>query len=604
MTDLKRKRGFSFDDELIDPDTSQFCMHARHSWLSNSVSNLKLPWDFKMNDQFDLVEKARKGLLRTVGVMPPVPLLEQPQPEPFESKFAIGSDRNFSVKALHNAHRRSWSEQINYDRKCAYRKWIAIVSENAMAFEVARLQMLSGPMEFAKGGLAESIHDALGNKSSSTLHARAGPILRYIKFCTDRNVRSLPLEEYRVYDFIKAMQDSAPSFPRSFLLSVSFATHILGLIGGAAVCDSKRIDGAVKAHYEQRAKVRQRLPLTVMQVKVLEQIVKNDSKSVYDRVMAGYFLMLVYGRLRFSDGQRITGMKLEMFHVDGELVGFLECAAERTKTSMSLERKVRFLPIAVPVQSLTSPAWLPVWNELRADQGLTASGYTSNVYPVMPAPAAGGGWSQSALGVTPAGEWLRNLLRHTETVGDIRLATHSCKATLLSWCSKAGVDHDSRRLLGYHTASSDKSLLVYSLDAMAQPLRALVAVIEKVVAGTFNPDTTRSGMFASQADGSDDGPGSPASSSCGSEDEDDKDLFQEEEAVEAVAGKWQPPEPDSTEEVSYVRHLTSRCIHRLMDEGGTHLACGRAMSARYELQSDRPRFFHPLCGTCFKDSQP
>ena len=604
MTDLKRKRGSSFDDELIDPDTSQFCMHARHSWLSNSVSNLKLPWDFKMNDQFDLVEKARKGLLRTVGVMPPVPLLEQPQPEPFESQFAIGSDRNFSVKALHNAHRRSWSEQINYDRKCAYRKWIAIVSENAMAFEVARLQMLSGPMEFAKGGLAESIHDALGNKSSSTLHARAGPILRYIKFCTDRNVRSLPLEEYRVYDFIKAMQDSAPSFPRSFLLSVSFATHILGLIGGAAVCDSKRIDGAVKAHYEQRAKVRQRPPLTVMQVKVLEHIVKNDSKSVYDRVMAGYFLMLVYGRLRFSYGQRITGMKLEMVHVDGELVGFLECAAERTKTSVSLERKVRFLPIAVPVQSLTSPSWLPVWNELRADQGLTASGYTSNVYPVMPAPAAGGGWSQSALGVTPAGEWLRNLLRHTETVGDIRLATHSCKATLLSWCSKAGVDHDSRRLLGYHTASSDKSLLVYSRDAMAQPLRALVAVIEKVVAGTFNPDTTRSGMFASQADGFDDGPASPASSSCGSEDEDDKDLFEEEEAVEAVAGKWQPAEPDSMEKVSYVRHLTSRCIHRLMDEGGTHLACGRAMSARYELQSDRPRFFHPLCGTCFKDSQP
>ena len=122
-------------------------------------------------------------------------------------------------------------------------------------------------------------------------------MLRYIKFCTDRNVRSLPLEEYRVYDFIKAMQDSAPSFPRSFLLSVSFATHILGLIGGAAVCDSKRIDGAVKAHYGQRAKVRQRPPLTVTQVKVLEHVVKNESKSAYDRVMAGYFLMLVYGRL-------------------------------------------------------------------------------------------------------------------------------------------------------------------------------------------------------------------------------------------------------------------------------------------------------------------
>ena len=602
MMDLKRKRGES-DDDLTDPDMSQFCMHARHSWLANNVSNLKLPWDFKMNDQFDLVQKARKGLLKTCGVMPPVPVVEVSQSEPLESQLAVGSDRNFSVKALQNAHRRSWSEQINYDRKCAYRKWIAIVSENVMAFEVARLQMLSGPMEFAKGGLAGSIHDALGNKSSSTLHARAGPLLRYIKFYADRGIPSLPLEEYRVYDFVKAMQETAPSFPRSFLLSVSFATHILGLIGGAAVCDSKRIDGAVKMHYEQRAKVRQRSPLTVTQIKVLEHVVTNLAKSVYDRIMAGYFLMLVYGRLRFSDGQRITGMKLEMVHVDNELVGFLECAAERKKTSVSLERKVRFLPIAVPVQSLTSPPWLPVWDQLRNDQGLTSSGHTSNVYPIMPAPAAGGGWSQAALGVTPAGEWLRNLLRHTETVGDIRLATHSCKATLLSWCSKAGVDHDSRRLLGYHTASSDKSLLVYSRDAMAQPLRALAGVISKVISGEFDPDTTRSGMFSSAAPSSGDDQSSAASSSCGSDDEDDKDVFEEERAVEDVAGKWQPAEPGSSDDAAFVRHCTSRCIHRLMDEGGTHLACGRAMSARYELQAERPRFFHPLCGTCFKDFQ-
>ena len=46
------------------------------------------------------------------------------------------------------------------------------------------------------------------------------------------------------------------------MLSVSFSIHILGLIGGSSVCDSRRIDGAVKSHYEQRAKVRQRPPLT------------------------------------------------------------------------------------------------------------------------------------------------------------------------------------------------------------------------------------------------------------------------------------------------------------------------------------------------------
>ncbi len=41
----------------------------------------------------------------------------------------------------------------------------------------------------------------------------------------------------------------------------------------------------------------------------------------------------------------------------------------------------------------------------------------------MPAPAMGRGWSQAALGVTAAGEWLRNLLRRT--VGSIRIATHT-----------------------------------------------------------------------------------------------------------------------------------------------------------------------------------
>lgn len=212
-----------------------------------------------------------------------------------------------------------------------------------------------------------------------------------------------------------------------------------------AVCSSKRIDGAVKLHYEKRAKVRQRPPLTVEQVKALETTVTNPSRSTFDRVMAGYFLMLVYGRLRFSDGQRVTGMRLELVHVDGKLVGFLECAAERTKTRISLERKVRYLPIAIPVQCLTEPHWLPASPQ---KQGLMASEKSVPGMPVMPSPATGGRWSQTQLGVTPAGEWLRNLLRNTETVGNIRVATHSCKATLLSWCAKAGVAHDVKKAPG------------------------------------------------------------------------------------------------------------------------------------------------------------
>ena len=600
MMELKRKRVEQSDFDVAD--TAAFSMHVRHCWLANNSSNLKMPWELRLLDQFDVVQRFHSSLFKTRGAMPPPPAaVLSPGDDLDEEHRYRTADPCFGARALQNAQRRSWKDQLNYERRCAYRKWVSIVSSNPMAFEVARLQILAGPMEFAKGGLAESISDSLGNKSSNTLHARAGPLLRYLKFCEDRDARAFPLEEGKVYDYVKAMQDSAPSYPRSFLMSVSFSTHLLGLLGGREVCTSKRIEGAVKVHFERRSKVRQRPPLTAEQVRTLEKVVKNLSKSVYDRVMAGYFLLLVYGRLRFSDGQRISGMRLELVHVDSVPVGFLECAAERTKTSLTLEKKVRHLPIAVPVQSLTQPSWLPIWDRLRADQGLMASGQPGGNYPVMPSPAVGGGWSQSQLGVTPAGEWLRNLLRNTETVGDIRVATHSCKATLLSWCSKAGVNHDARRLLGYHSSAADKSMLVYSRDAMAQPLRLLIDVVNKVERGEFEPDLTRSGLFAKEAGGADNDVDDIVSSSCGSDDEDDRDIHAEENAIEQVAGTWQPAAQSGDESAVFVRHCTSRCIHKLMDESGLHLACGRVMSARYEVQADRPKFMHPLCGTCFKD---
>ena len=136
---------------------------------------------------------------------------------------------------------------------------------------------------------------------------------------------------------------------------------------------------------------------------------------------------------------------------------------------------------------------------------------------------------------------------------------------------------------------------------MSQPLRLLIEVIDNV-AGRFDPDLSRSGLFAREAAAGVEDNDRVAASSCGSEDEDDQDLFEEEKAIEQVASDWQPKTSGDDDSGVYVRHVSSRCIHKLMDEGGTHLSCGRAMSARYEVQGSRPNFFHPLCGTCFKDS--
>lgn len=152
-------------------------------------------------------------------------------------------------------------------------------------------------------------------------------------------------------------------------------------------------------------------------------------------------------------------------------------------------------------------------------------------------------------------------------------------------------------------------MLVYSRDALSHPLRLLTEMIAEVASGEFLPDVTRSGLLAKDirdlhgADlGGDLDEGiEAASSSQGSEDEDDIDAVAEEQAVEQVAGRWQPAARGVEDGAQFFRHRVSRCVHRSSDESGTTLACGRAINSRYELQDVKPKFFHPVCSSCFKD---
>ena len=79
------------------------------------------------------------------------------------------------------------------------------------------------------------------------------------------------------------------------------------------------------------------------QVSWLEHLVKDETKFEPDRVAAGYFLFMVIGRLRFSDGMNISEMRIDAINVDGLQRGYLECKAERTTTSLTLEQKIRCL---------------------------------------------------------------------------------------------------------------------------------------------------------------------------------------------------------------------------------------------------------------------
>jgi len=75
--------------------------------------------------------------------------------------------------------------------------------------------------------------------------------------------------------------------------------------------------------------------------------------------------------------------------------------------------------------------------------------------------------------------------------------SHSLKATLLSWAAKFGLPLAVRRKLGGHSKARESSVLAYSRDELAEPLRLLRDMLHRIHGGEFDPDATRSGRWIS-----------------------------------------------------------------------------------------------------------
>ncbi|CAE7329213.1 SLC24A2 [Symbiodinium sp. CCMP2592] len=225
-------------------------------------------------------------------------------------------------------------------------------------------------LEAALGGRDEDRNLAI-NKwlqiASSTLHTRANHFLRFILWTTKQGVVALPLTEPVVHHyFVTTAAAAAPTAFRSFLSSVGFAKFVVGLGSADAVLMSGRIVGLSAKAYMDKRPLCQREPLLVAEVERLEKQVLDEERGKPDRVAAGYFLFLTFGRARYSDGQRVTRLKLSAC---GK---YLEAEVARSKSSMSLERKTRLLPVTANAEGILGSGWGRVWFGLLASEGITS----------------------------------------------------------------------------------------------------------------------------------------------------------------------------------------------------------------------------------------
>ena len=590
------KRNWDEMDSTVGPHILSCLRDAKHVFSNN----IKMPWERRFLGPADVMQRA---------LQPPEPMREltsdavasHTNDTVVEDKEVSSAFRKAGLKLIKTCDEKLWSERLSAERKAAVMKWTSLIAAEPSAWNVAIKYFSQGSMMYATGGLSQSIQDALAGKASSTLHARVNPLCRLNKFCVQHGLKAFPVSEAVIYDFLRSDESFAPTFPRSLLISLSFGKHVLGLRGDVESATTGRCKGVTHMFFVKKRRLVQKAALSVAQVKRLEHVVMDESAGKADRIAAGFFCFTMYSRARYSDALSVVKLTEDIVLRDERALGFLEADASRTKTSTTLEKKCRFLPLTAPVVSVGGTDWARTWMQLRRAEGLQ----TGEGLPLLPGPQEGGAWSKVPLTANSAALWLRNLIGDVEgpSLGDI--GTHSLKATALSWCSKYGLEISTRRALGYHSTNADRSVNTYARDAMAAPLRGLQEVILAIVEQRFFPDKTRSGMFAdeqmqSRANALAQEDEVIESSSESSGDEENHDFAEDEEAVDSMMTAWQANKETQWMSLAavYFRHESSRIIHVLQDESGSEFLCGRGISHHYVRLDRRPRFLHPVCIMC------
>ena len=514
---------------------------------------------------------------------------------------------------------RSWEALLNSQRIAAIRKWAGVIMLYLNCFEIGRQWDRLSPMGQALG---DGLKHIFAGKATTTLHARASPILRFVMWCDNRGIPAFPLVEATVYEFMcEHSNTSAPTFLRSFLVAIRFSHYVLGVSGGGTVLASKRIEGCAKEAYLKKRRTLQKDPLTVNMVEHLERIVMTDRYMDRDRVAAGCFLMCVFFRARFSDMMNLQDLILDEVMVQGAPQGYIEGRVGRTKSAYTTEMKTRYLPMVAPRYGVTGLDWFNAWREACIRSGKPRG----NDVPMLPFPTRSG-WTKTPVGAGEGADWLRQMLHVSGIPLDAlsNIGTHSLKATTLSWMAKFGATISVRQHLGYHMANADKMALLYSRDASAGPVRELDKCIQCVRDKTFLPDSTRSGYFPlieqeeppqqvqQEAEDLSFGDGGTLEVESDSEDsQDDEHLHEEqymnERALDHVVGVWNEHATleslGAQDDVPLYRNRFTRYIHMLSEEGGARFKCGREINDKYEEIHIRPKFMSPQCTQCWRPAR-
>ena len=342
------------------------------------------------------------------------------------------------------------------------------------------------------------IRDVLGIKSPKTAIKRANCSRRFLNWLVTKNCKPWPFFSGRVIAYLSdcTRKKPAATFGISLVEALKFSQHVMGIEIGLDILNDPQLAGKVKRMAVNKPEVKQARPLLCSEVKRLERFMV-DSMVVEDVYIVGCCLFALFARARWSDIRYIHQASVDKSEIQGEIFGFFECTTKYHKTSTSMERKARYMPLVCPLIGLTGIDWTSIWLGAMTTLGLNIDAVP--VGSLCRAINPSGGLSVRHLSTSEITAFLNQFFETTE---DNRLSSHSLKETSLSWSAKFGIDEDSRTLLGHHELSSkgkSKSLATYSRDMLSRPLMFYCNMLKQIRRELFLPDLSRSGWMKSLA---------------------------------------------------------------------------------------------------------
>ena len=539
------------------------------------------------------------------------------------SDFPIASASVVQVSAKswlsRSVKSKAWQDSRSEARTAVLQSWKVLVVASGDSTKLGKTICVDSGSD--EQMVFDSIRDAFSGKAVSTLKSRANALLCYMRWKSAGVKGSalgvFPLSEAEAYAYICHLRrEGAPkSRLAGFFQAVGFSKGLLGAEVDA-VLSSPRVKGAC-SNTEPHV-VAKKSPLSVEEVVLIERMAFQSRGQ--DGIIAGFVCFVLHSRLRWTDAMHVDAEPI-LDVADGH--GYLEASVYSHKTAAAFKWQV--LPVVSVLPGVSGLVWAEPWLQNRQAHGLRAC----RAVPFQPAPLAWGGWAAVPFDACHGAIWLREKLSafRTDPEASMALATHSLKATVLSWLSKAACPSDLQRRAGYHVSASEKNPLEYERDGQAGVLHFIHAVYSCIQASLFFPDHSRSGRWSgcstveqgmsmlrtgsgatlqsgSAHDSVDSEPGDESDAGQVPEDgASEADEVMAESAVQEVDG-YVAPQVQTPGVVAFC-HVVSGVVHvsdtmHPDDDGeSTKFRCGRTANANYRKLRFVPAFNTRQCALCW-----